>query len=60
MLIVCGLLWTVILSGSAGAIKTEGGEGDSIPLPEVGMSDVNNAMESTTAMEKYESETVKR
>mmetsp|Transcript_11980 Transcript_11980/g.28666 ORF Transcript_11980/g.28666 Transcript_11980/m.28666 type:complete len:87 (-) Transcript_11980:267-527(-) len=60
VLIVCGLVWTVILSVSAGAIKTEDSESDSIPLPEVGMSDVNNAMESTTIMEKYESETVKR
>jgi len=56
LLIVCGLVWTVILSVSAGAVKTEDGEDNSPQLSEAGISEMNGTTESTILMEKYESE----
>lgn len=55
MLIVCGLVWTIILSVSAGAVKAGRKEADSTLLPEAGISEINEDTESLIIMEKYES-----
>ena len=50
MLIVCGLVWTVILSVSAGAVKIEDEEGEA----QISVDD--KAMKSTILVKEYESE----
>lgn len=60
MLIVCGLVWTVILSVSAGAINNQDEEPNNASLAMGGTSDNKGATGRSILTEEYESERIAR